>query len=975
MKKIFAGCVALMLCASVFAAKTPVTTTAHWLDGDPGMATGASWGIPWKQGEVKKGQQFELTSADGKILPVQTWPMAYWPDGSIKWTGVATSVDGEQAPFTITAVKKVSGESERRVTVSESADAIDINTGTLQAHILRSGNAVIGSLSANGTVVAENGQLVSILEDKSRLDSDGIVQYQEFIGKINSVTLEQSGPARAVVKIDGLHNSDKVGRAWLPFSVRLYFYAGMQQVQMVHTIVYDGDQHKDFIKGLGIMFDVPLREEIQNRHVRFSGEDGGLWAEPIQPLTGRRMISSREVRNPYGIQLEGGRVMNKASLDPSSQKLLEDWAVWNQFKLNQLSPDGFTIRKRTGSTSSWVGTAGGNRAEGLVMAGDVSGALAVSLKNFWQSYPASLEVNDMRSDKAKLTVWMWSPDAEAMDLQHYDTVAHDLNSSYEDVVFGLETPYGIARTSELTLFALDSIPSRAATVAMSHIGAQPAHIFCDPEYYKECKAFGGYWTLPDRSVPALEWVENQLDSSFMFYRKMREYHKWYGFWNYGDIMHSQDAARHSWNYDIGGNAWDNSELSPDNWMWLAFLRSGDPEIYRQAEALTRHTGEVDCYHIGDLQGLGSRHNVSHWGCGAKEARIAQAGFRRFFYYLTTDERAGDIMREMLHADQAVAVLDPMRIALPVSEAPMNAPTRVRFGPDWISLVANWMTEWERTGDDAWRARIERGMNSFAKLPNMLFTGKQVYGFDPVTAEITLDEQYMDDVNSQHLATIMGGAENMFELMDLIDNKDFKKAWIHYCEYYSMPRNDEGREEKYQRLPTNSFLIPRLTAYAAFQKKDMHLAERAWSEFAGRMFGSRSMYELTPVDVPYALYPIEENRGVSTNSVAQWGINAVLVPGFLKALDFEFTLPETTGGMGMFGGFGGGQGQGRQGQGRGMMPQGGMPQGGMPMGPMGQMPQGMPQGGPQGGMPMGPMGPMPQGQMPQGMRPQGAPVQQ
>ena len=41
--------------------------------------------------------------------------------------------------------------------------------------------------------------------------------------------------------------------------------------------------------------------------------------------------------------------------------------------------------------------------------------------------------------------------------------------------------------------------------------------------------------------------------------------------------------------------------------------------------------------------------------------LAQAGFRRYFYYLTTDERAGDIMREMLHADQAVAVLDPMRI--------------------------------------------------------------------------------------------------------------------------------------------------------------------------------------------------------------------------------------------------------------------------------------------------------------------------
>ena len=954
MRQFFVGCAALLCCASVFAAKTPApaTATMHWLEDAPGMPVGVSWGIPWKQGEVKTTQVFELKAADGAVLPVQTWPMAYWPDGSVKWSGVATSVAGEQGPYTITAVKKAGAVSDRKVTVEETPDAIEIETGVLHARILKQGDNIIASLAANGTVIAENGQLVTILEDRSRLDGDGIVQYQQFIGKINSVTLEQKGPARATVKIEGMHNSDRFNRAWMPFTVRLYFYAGVQTVQMVHSIVYDGDQHKDFVKGLGVMFDIPLREEIQNRHVRFSGEDGGLWAEPIQPLTGRAMMSIRGMRSPYAVQLEGGRIPDRETLDPRNQKLLDDWAVWNQFKLNQLSPDGFTVRKRTGDTSSWIGTAGGNRAEGLVMAGDVSGGLAVSLKNFWQSYPASLEVTDMRSDKARMTVWMWSPDAEAMDLQHYDTVAHDLNSSYEDVVIGLETPYGIARTSELTLFALDSIPSRDMTVAMSRLGASPAHLFCDPAYYKEAKAFGGYWTLPDRSVPALEWVENQLDSSFMFYRKMREYHKWYGFWNYGDFMHSQDGTRHTWNYDIGGNAWDNSELSPDNWLWLGFLRSGDPAVYKMAEALTRHTGEVDCYHIGDLQGLGSRHNVSHWGCGAKEARIAQAGFRRYFYYLTTDERAGDIMREMLHADQAVAVLDPMRIALPVSEAPMNAPTRVRFGPDWISLVANWMTEWERTGDKKWKERIERGMNSFAKMPNMLFTGRQVYGFDPVTAEITLDEQYLDEVNSQHLATIMGGAEMMFELMDLIDNKDFKKAWIHYCEYYSMPRNDEAREEKYQRLPTNSFLIPRMTAYAAYQKKDMHLAERAWSEFAGRMFGSRSMFSLTPVEVPYVLNPIEENRGVSTNSVAQWGINAVFIPGFLKELGYEFKLPEPASmGMGMFG-FG--QGQGRPaGQGGAGAPGAGGP--GAPQGGFQGFPgfPGGPQGGPQGARPTPP----------------------
>ena len=89
-----------------------------------------------------------------------------------------------------------------------------------------------------------------------------------------------TGPVRAVVKIEGLHKS--ATREWLPFTVRLYFYAGAEPIRMVHTIIFDGDHEKDFIKGLGVVFTVPMREQLHNRHVRFSGADGGLWSEPVQ---------------------------------------------------------------------------------------------------------------------------------------------------------------------------------------------------------------------------------------------------------------------------------------------------------------------------------------------------------------------------------------------------------------------------------------------------------------------------------------------------------------------------------------------------------------------------------------------------------------------------------------------------------------------------------------------------------------------
>ena len=62
---------------------------------------------------------------------------------------------------------------------------------------------------------------------------------------------------------------------------------------------------------------------------------------------------------------------------------------------------------------------------------------------------------------------------------------------------------------------------------------------------------------------------------------------WYGMFNYGDIMHTYDPFRHSWRYDMGGYAWQNTELVPTLWLWLAFMRSGREDIFTMAEAMSR----------------------------------------------------------------------------------------------------------------------------------------------------------------------------------------------------------------------------------------------------------------------------------------------------------------------------------------------------------------------------------------------------
>lgn len=44
------------------------------------------------------------------------------------------------------------------------------------------------------------------------------------------MTVEQSGPVWAVVRVQGVIQAQKGQREWLPFSLRMYFYTGSKAV-------------------------------------------------------------------------------------------------------------------------------------------------------------------------------------------------------------------------------------------------------------------------------------------------------------------------------------------------------------------------------------------------------------------------------------------------------------------------------------------------------------------------------------------------------------------------------------------------------------------------------------------------------------------------------------------------------------------------------------------------------------------------
>src|SRR5580693_6627758 len=135
----------------------PTTPQLKWLGNTPPpIETGVSWGVPWPRGTVSKSQTFSLT-AGASALPLQQWPLAYWPDGSIKWTGFATVAHAAGA---IHLAPGTPAAPSSPIKLTESPAAIDIDTGRIQARIPKQGAAFIDHITMDGRPVAGPTRLI-----------------------------------------------------------------------------------------------------------------------------------------------------------------------------------------------------------------------------------------------------------------------------------------------------------------------------------------------------------------------------------------------------------------------------------------------------------------------------------------------------------------------------------------------------------------------------------------------------------------------------------------------------------------------------------------------------------------------------------------------------------------------------------------------------------------------------------------------
>ncbi len=399
-----------------------------------------------------------------------------------------------------------------------------------------------------------------------------------------------------------------------------------------------------------------------------------------------------------------------------------------------------------------------------------------------------------------------------------------------------------------------------------------------PEYYHEKKAFG-YWSLPTGETEVEKWLETQLDKSFDFYKQEIEARGWYGLFDYGDVMHTYAPIRHVWRYDFGGMAWQNTELVPTYWLWLYFLRTGREDVFTMMEAMSRHCSEVDIYHFGPLKGLGSRHNVRHWGCSCKEPRIAMAGHHRFLFYLTGDMRLRDIFEEVKDCDHTMIERQVKR-----NKSIANFQPGARSGPDWSTFVSNWRTWYEITLDEVYRKKMETGIADIAAAPYGFASGPD-YGYDVETSHLIYRGE-MENTPNQHLQICMGGPQDWWEIADMLDDDRLNKLLADLGAFYYLDKEvkaDLTNGQIHNRPFSWPMFATGISAYSAALRKDASLAEQSWKILL------QFLWELSDGNGYKTCEYAQRTDGSScreipwntTNTAAQWGLNTIMCLEFIR----------------------------------------------------------------------------------------------
>ncbi len=590
----------------------------------------------------------------GANVPAQFNVVSRWDDGSIRWVQ-ADFVADLSAPTGIGDYQLNNGGTGSatggNLVVVNGATDITVNTGLLNFRVSKTAFRLFESIQIdrdNDTVVDDE------CLDSSALKGIAVIEgANEFVMSQSAPTrivVEQSGPVRATILIEGEHR-DALNAVKLDFICRISAWANLPYIKVQYSFKnMQGDgvpaasasaaaaQLAAYATADAMNVDMPFEFNATNPAAMFGGSSndptvGAMtaaeYAELLQTYAGTHDATDANNPQPAGYSAGTG--------DGSSDPLADTWATQNDTLI------GFACSGKIANT--------GNRASGWAQLVGSDLRVTAVLRDFWQMYPKCLRVQG----DGLLRVGLW-PDAAANQLQ----------------VFA-----GSMRTHEL-LYSIERSGSLSAAVAMSRhnfLNDPPLGV-CNPRHYKAAQVFGEIGvtneTLTD--VAAYTSTSQPFVSSYLseIITHMGDIlvdrydgngtavgHE-YGFWHFGDGKTFTPA-----------HGWENCnwEIARACLSW--FATSGNLNMFWFADESVRHFRDVVVMHSdigmrfdytesgnpavsgGKASQLGKtryspnnkQHDLGNYHLGEHHLDVFKGAFLAEHYLLTGDALSLDILKE------------------------------------------------------------------------------------------------------------------------------------------------------------------------------------------------------------------------------------------------------------------------------------------------------------------------------------------
>jgi len=590
-------------------------------------------GVPFSKGALHSPSHVRLLNADGEEVPAQVTPVTTWApaDSSLKWIWVfffANEGDTYELEYGPTVERApITGERIRFVNNQRPYGTTRLSTGPLRFDVNKGDgggfldevefDAAGDGFGPRDTIATEptgRGSFLDLL-DRAGIDSSRATVTQTYKEK-------GSGPLHAILRIEGKYQYSRDDNNAAPFVTRIHAYAGKPYLRVLHTITYTGDpdQHPP-IEGQHGMIATSAEDIVDEKNL----ENDPRWTQPADQIAGMGLSLDYRLRGPLTVRT----AYRKGDWwNPDGAQVYERRGfATDRFSVVQTGPDSASMP--TGPNSSSTERVGGfsaritangteqvdaTRAPGWI---DVTGekkGVAVGIRHFTEAYPKELAVDG--TDR-QLRAYAWSGTARPMNFARW--------SGKEDGGMVDNFAQGLTKTTEYVyrFHRADADPA-AVQRSLDHV-IDPAVAHVPPSRYAESRVYGHMAPRSD----AFAAIERGLDYKFQWWRFNQKWEPWYGAFTYGDGKNY--FYRDRW------FEYSNNEPAQDYILWTQFMRTGERDYAIAAEAMSRHTMDVDNIHWpvhedyrGDSNaaldwwkanesppgspyvGMGRRHGKQHW---------------------------------------------------------------------------------------------------------------------------------------------------------------------------------------------------------------------------------------------------------------------------------------------------------------------------------------------------------------------------